>query len=456
MRLGNNLFLKMFVGFWLTTMIIAGSWLVIYQYFDEQPDDTARPPPGERRIPHRFMLRSIYDLQNADRSELPGVLTEASRGGRVELYLLDNSGADFLGREVSPPVADAALQLDAHRRGFIRDKGSRYIAHRIYRRDLGEQRAVFVLKPPPSTVLGLLGASPALRLALAVVISGLVSYILSRLLTSRLAQLRTASRRLARGDLSTRAPVRARGGDETDELARDFNTMAAQLQERILAQKRLLSDVSHELRSPLARLHVALALAQQDPGASERHLQRIETEAERLEALIAQLLESQASGTDHEEHIDLVALLQVLAEDTRFEGSARGVTVALDSDVAEALVATTGDLLRKAFDNILRNALSHSPDHAAIAVHVAQTADHYDVTIRDEGPGVPSEDLERIFGEFYRVDTARARESGGYGLGLAIARRAVTLHGGEITAENSGSGLAVHVRLPAAGAINGG
>ena len=268
-------------------------------------------------------------------------------------------------------------------------------------------------------------------------------------MTGRLKQLRTASRQLATGDLAARIDVRDRGGDETDELARDFNSMAEQLQERIQAQKRLLSDVSHELRSPLARLRIALALAQEDRAGSADYLGRIERETERLEELIGQLLSTQGDAIELDSHIDLVPLLQQLCADAEFEGSASGARVEFYSDLGQALVASAGDLLHKSFDNILRNALAHTATGTAVQVTLEQLDDDFRVGIEDRGPGVPEDELDKIFESFYRVDTARTRGTGGYGLGLSIARRAIDQHGGRLEAANLAQGLAVTVTLPA-------
>ena len=267
-------------------------------------------------------------------------------------------------------------------------------------------------------------------------------------MTSRLKELQVASRRLANGELDTRLQVREKGGDETDELARDFNSMAEQLQERIQKQKRLLGDVSHELRSPLARLHLALALAQEKPDNAATYMQRIEKEAGRLEELIAQLLTIQGQDLVMDTHIDLVSLLQSLCDDANFEGQPTGRRFIFGSDVPQAIVQSSADLLRKSFENILRNALHYMPASSEVSISLTSNNGFYDIDFRDCGPGVPEQDLDNIFSEFYRVDTARARDSGGYGLGLAIVKRAIAQHGGEVTARNCHPGLSIVVRLP--------
>jgi signal transduction histidine kinase len=395
------------------------------------------------------MLRIMYNMQNLDDTELQALLKRTKDEHGIDIYLLNRQGEELFGRHVSPAVKQLAEKLEGSRRRVVRNApGEHMLAHKVYRGEQGLLRAVFVFPPPRSGLLKALGSMLWLRIALAVLISGLVCFFLSRMMTNRLKALQLASRRLATGELDTRLLVRSQGGDETDELARDFNTMAQQLQERIQAQKRLLGDVSHELRSPLARLRIALALAQEDDAKRGEHLQRIEHEAERLEELIGQLLSTQTGDIHLDTHIDLVQLLQQLCADTNFEGEAQGKQVSFTTTSEQAIVASSGDLLHKTFENILRNALQHTPDNSRVSVTLHYIDDCIQVAVTDQGPGVPTTDLNEIFGEFYRVDTARTRESGGYGLGLAIARRAILRHGGKIAADNTGSGLKITVTLP--------
>ena len=166
--------------------------------------------------------------------------------------------------------------------------------------------------------------------------------------------------------------------------------------------------------------------------------------------MIGQLLSSQAGNIKLDAQSDLVPLLRKLCDDANFEGTSGNREVVFTSAVTEALVATSGDLLHKSFENILRNALTHTPENSRVSVSLERDDDQVTVRITDQGPGVPEAQLDRIFDEFYRVDSARTRESGGYGLGLSIARRVIQGHGGRIRAENTGSGLAVSVTLPTA------
>jgi two-component system sensor histidine kinase CpxA len=396
------------------------------------------------------MLRMIYNLENLDGKALARTVESVAEKHDIQVYLIAPDGADLLGREPPGRATRMVRQLQRDpRRPFITSPRDQLAAYRIKRPEAGPMAAVFVFPEKRAVILDTLSDSLWLRVGLAVLISGLVCFGLSRLITNRIRDLQVASRRLAEGDLDTRLQVRERGGDETDELARDFNTMAGQLQERIKAQKRLLGDVSHELRSPLARLRLALALAQEKPGQRDEYMQRIEQEAERLEELIEQLLSSQSKEVMLDTTVDLSPLLAEVCADTSFEGQAAGKRCSFATDRQQAPVLSHSDLLRKGFENILRNALHHTADNSNVEVGLQLLDDMYEVSITDYGPGVPEADLAKIFNEFYRSDTARTRESGGFGLGLAIARRAILQHGGTISAENTGSGLRIIVHLPA-------
>jgi two-component system sensor histidine kinase CpxA len=450
MTLRGNLFMRMFIGFWLMTIAVLGSWQLASNYFESLPPGRQWGENKPPELPHRFMLRTIYMLENLDDAALVEAVEDVRRKHDIQIYLVTRDGTDLLQRDVPNAVARLASKLRGQRRkSVINSPKGRLAAYRIYRPVEGAVGAVFIFPSQRGVILNLLSGNLWLRIALAVLISGGVCLFLSRLMTSRLKDLQLASRRLANGNLETRLQVRERGGDETDELARDFNSMAEQIQARNQAQKRLLGDVSHELRSPLARLRVALALAQEKPDSAISYLQRIERETERLEELIGQLLATQAQDILLDTHIDLVALLQELCADANFEGQGTGKTFRFESDTPQAIVDSAGDLLRKSFENILRNALQHTPERTQVTVSLGSSVGNYSVAIEDRGPGVPDSDLDNIFGEFYRVDTARSRDSGGHGLGLAIARRAIGQHGGEVTAQNSGSGLRITVTLPA-------
>lgn len=327
--------------------------------------------------------------------------------------------------------------------------------------------------PPPRPPGGppfLLYSQPqalALLLLALLLTGGAVCYALARYLTSPMRRLRAAARQLAEGDLTARAgPASARRRDEIGELARDFDLMAARLETYVELQRRLLRDMSHELRSPLARLGVALGIARQEArGALAEPLERIELESERLNQLITRLLtlsrlDSGADAADRQP-LDLAALLEAVAADADYEAQPLGRRVRLTA-CEPCDLRGAPDLLRSAIENVVRNGIQYTPAGTEVELRlrvVANAADAPDapgrravIEIRDRGPGVPADQLGDIFRPFFRVGDARDRQSGGTGLGLAIARQAVTLHRGDITARNApDGGLIVEITLPLEG-----
>jgi signal transduction histidine kinase len=306
---------------------------------------------------------------------------------------------------------------------------------------------------------------PLSILILALVVSGAVCFFLARYLAAPVDKLRRATRQMAAGDLKVRVLPALRGRqDDMGLLASDLDAMAEQLQHLLETKEQLLRDVSHELRSPLARLQIALSLARREESAADRHLARIACEADRLEQLIARTLKLARleRGVHALEHglVDISALLENIAADVAIEADARGCLVNLQAD-QQLIVLGDAELLRSAFENVIRNAVSYSPANTLVAVGARRTPDPaslaatIEVTVRDHGPGVPDRDLQLIFEPFYRVEAAREhRSGGGEGLGLAIAARAVSLHGGAIRARNvPAGGLEILITLAAEAAV---
>ena len=281
----------------------------------------------------------------------------------------------------------------------------------------------------------------------ALVVSALLCLVLAWWLTRPIRQLTTVARRLGDGDLSARSGM-GRRGDEIGRLARTLDEAAERIQQLLQVHRRLVSDVSHELRSPLARLKVAVELAR-SRGRDGTELDRIETEADRLETMISELLMlSRLEAGEVSElarGFDLAAMVREVIRDAEFEFAG----IRIDATVPHACPMHGHEaLLRSAFENVLRNALRYTSG-ACVRVTLARGADVLRLSVRDHGPGVPEGDLPRLFDPFYRVSEARDRDSGGFGLGLAIAARAVALHHGEIRAENAeGGGLQVSIDLP--------
>ena len=286
-----------------------------------------------------------------------------------------------------------------------------------------------------------------LFLAIALITTTLLSWLFAKTLTNPILNIQGSAKRLASGDWQTRVGKAAKRQDELGQLARDFNKMAEQLESMWGAQKRLLADVSHELRSPLARLQMALGLAHQqnvDPAT----LSRVEREADRMEALVSQLLtlsRAEAGEANMQKHALSLVLNDVLT-DANFEAANKNKQLRID-DIPKKTVVIDSMMFCRAVENVLRNAIRHSK----LVTHItfSEDAQHWCIHITDDGDGLTIEECERIFSPFYRATLARERESGGVGLGLSIAKAAVELHHGRIIAEPAErGGLRVTMSFP--------
>lgn len=292
-------------------------------------------------------------------------------------------------------------------------------------------------------------------------VGGLFCYLLARSLAKPIVKLRGAAHELSDGNLSARVDqslITRR--DEIGSLGKDFNLMAAHIESLVSAQRRLLADISHELRSPLARQGVALGIARRR-GNSEvtPALERISREANRMNEMIGQLLdlsrvESGAELID-KSRVDLASLVSDIVQDADYEAREKNRAVKLVSR-DDCTVMGSLELLNSAIENVVRNALRHTKPETEVEVNLRCVANNGTtqsiITVRDHGAGVPEKALKEIFGPFYRVEDARDRKSGGTGLGLAIATRAVALHKGTINASNrEDGGLEVEICIPAGG-----
>ncbi len=451
----TSLYWRIFLSFWLAlALILVGTVSVVVN--DEQ----------QSRFVQSWIQRSELYAQATQAFESGGAdalrdwLRSKPRGNLSALiFVTDSSGQEMLGRPVpdylreSPEKFAAALQRPLLR-PTIRAVGGPLVLvgpdGQTYHVIVGPLRSgphIFgeLERPAVSTA----------TLLIALVVSAVVCFFLARYLVAPVDQLRRATRQIAAGDLDVRVSTKLKGRhDELGLLAADLDTMSERVRNLLEMKQQLLRDVSHELRSPLARLQLALSLARrQDEGGIERHLARIGCEADRLEELIGRTLklarlERPMQGLDIVP-LDVADVLSQIVADVAIEADAHGCSVALD---AERPLQVNGDaeLLRSALENVIRNALRYAPAGSSIDIEARRRESGIVVTVRDSGPGVPEKDLELIFEPFYRVDAARDRAAGGDGLGLAIAARALAIHGGTIRAHNRDSGgLAVHLSLPA-------
>lgn len=430
-----SLFLRIFISFWLTALLLAASFFVLGRFYGSEAIERSEELlaaqaevvaalwlEGDRRAPMRW-------LHQQDRLDRPLLLNAA---GESPLLPLRRRSAAW----AHGPI-HAGVQHIPHGRVVVAValpavEPTLYLV-RVF--DLGQLHRL----------------SPWIGLFSLMVIIGGMSALLAAVLSRRLRQLRLAAQVIAAGDLSARVVIRGR--DEVSALADDFNLMAERVSEMVASQRRLVSDVSHELRSPLARLRVALALAERaaDPSIS---LQRIEKEADELEQLISGLLSlariESGESIRERQPVALCPLLNTIVADANYEGVSGRRSVVLTA-CDESIIEGDPVLLHSAIENVVRNGLRYTPEDGQVTVRLERVDAMAVITITDAGPGVPATELGRLFEPFARVQAARDRQSGGYGLGLAITGRAIEAHRGVVAAKNrSEGGLQVTLSLPLA------
>jgi two-component system sensor histidine kinase CpxA len=452
----RHLFLKIFLWFWATVILTGISLVLIWvlqpasvpSHWHAGFEDTAK----------YFGTAAASSFEQGGSSAASEYIRHLSEDAHIHGCLFDNAGHPLAG-EYCPEFETMGAHLargepsdSDMQRGLARMavpiKGSDGRAYIYASELLAGPRALAGERP---------GAAP-LRVVVALLVSGVVCYFLTRYLTAPILRLRSVAQQIAAGKLSVRAEARMeRRHDELGDLVRDFNRMADKTEHLISSQRQLLYDVSHELRSPLARMNVALDLlrgrVRDDPA-----LNRIGIDLQRLNEMIGRLLtvaKLEATSTlQTPVRVDLSELISSVVIDADFEAKERGNRVDI---VQAANLAIPGDpnLLRSAIENVLRNAVRFTRSGTAVEVVLrtnrVTSADEAIISIRDHGPGVPEQELAHIFRPFYRVTDARSRDSGGVGLGLAITDRVVRLHGGRIQAVNEpDGGLRVEITFPRA------
>lgn len=435
----GRLFWKIFLAFWLALVVAAvGSTAVWLQH--EKPEDAVEFTAGPRGGYGMELAASM--LRDDGVEALRGWMRH--RRHPMPIYAVDEAGRDVLGR----PVPQAALD---RAREIVRRRGDSFRARSVAGPG-GERYLLFAPLPAGAYLPTRPPLEPWQLIAIGLVTSLAFSAALAWYLARPIRSLRSAFDAAAAGRLDTR--VSAQIGSRRDEIAdlgRDFDRMAGQLHSLIAAQRRLLHDVSHELRSPLARLQAAVGLARQDPAKTEASLERIEREASRLDSMVGEILtlaRLEAGTGTQEETVDFSHLVASIAEDARFEAEALGrrIEAAIADDVQ---VTGNAGLLHRAVENVVRNALRFTGEDTAVAIMLATAGQSALLSVSDHGPGVAQDELSKIFEPFYRGSS----ESGtGFGLGLAIAQRAVAAHGGAIRAANvPAGGLRIEIELPLAG-----
>ncbi|MDQ6972592.1 MAG: HAMP domain-containing sensor histidine kinase [Mariprofundaceae bacterium] len=446
-----RLFWKLFLILLLSMSCIAAAsswfsqrWLLESQQFDQRLDRLSA------------LGQSAADLytDNGPRS-LGRWLRRTMQETHARAFLLDAGGFNLLPRPLPPELGRKISQAVGTQRSLrlIRPPLLLSVSPVI---SSGETFFwVVSSRIPPQMMRENRQQSLLLRLGIALAAILLLSWLLSRMFTRPIRALQGSAVRLGSGDMQTRSdPALAARGDELGELARSFDGMAAQLESLMSSHKQLLRDVSHELRSPLARLSVALELARHAAGdKADEELSRIGLEADRLNLLIGEVLTlarfEQGAIEGEMRPLDLAELLSQVAADAGFEAEASGKQVQV-GDLSACTIRGDSLWLSRALDNVLRNAVRHTDAGTAVNVSMNNSGQQVRISVRDHGPGVSPDALPRLFEPFYRADAARSPGSG-YGLGLAIARRVVELHGGSIHAGPApGGGLTIDILLPLA------
>lgn len=453
----GSLFVKLFLWLWLTMIIIAGAFVITWHHW--VPVSTL---PSQSELEGvAAELRNLYSGEG-DWRVVHCFLRSLSRRRETGLHFVILGEDAYFGGAKGPRMArgmpgrrsSEGLSPDALQSSLLNaERDSGRIDGMLYKRvplKLNPQLELYLAAVYPAEGFGALPVW--LRTLIALAVSGGLASALAAHLSRPLRRVRGASRALANGDLQTRVPVARHGNDEMIALGRDFNAMAERIQSLVEAQNQLLRDISHELRSPLARLQVALELARREAGKDSHALDRMEKDIERMDQLIGQLLTlarlESGAGTVQQQLMNLNSLIGQVCEDAQFESQDSGCRVEV-KDGPNVQVFGDKGLLRSALENVIPNALRYTPSGGATQVIWATEQGGVAVRVRDGGPGVPAERLGDLFKPFVRLSSAREHEQGNYGLGLAITRRAVQVHGGSVSARNHpDGGLEIRLWLP--------
>lgn len=459
----KHLYWKIFLWFWVANVIT----LVITVLLTQQVVQTIQ----DATSPNWETLASEVVMVYESGGEM--ALEDWQRQQRMNVFLLNEFGLPINERPLPRPVRNhLALLSDndnlTHTRlpngetlACVTQTGMDGMEYRVVTYQRPDGRLAFPtsrrgpvpsLPPVRQPMDAWWKAGPVtIRTAISILVIGILCFFISRRLTRPLVRLQNTAREFAAGDLSARVGDTNNRQDEIGQLSTEFDHMAERLQRLVEGQRQLLRDVSHELRSPLARLQVALELAR---SGNTNQLDRVEREAVRINELIEDILTlarlDEPSSRLHTQPCNLNQLLTGLIADAEFEAAQKKVTI--QTALPDKLILPAdANLLSSAIDNVLRNAVHYAPANSAIMVKGTLTEGTFTLTIRDYGPGVPEDDLPRVFEPFFRVSTARDRQSGGHGIGLAIVERAIRAHGGHVSAENAaGGGLQITVTLPLA------
>lgn len=444
----RSLFARVFVNFWLASALMIVSLAIITAMTNARP------------LSHRWLMHSLDLYANTAVSAyeqggtegLDGYLLEIRSDSQISATLLkDNKNL------TSAPIPAALVDLltTAHR-----EQRSQFSFRSpwlgVVRQERGGTVYFFAAQVRPVKMFGnFFNPENALfRIVLVLLISGTLCWLLARSISKPIRSLQKTAMTIADGNLAARAPssLTART-DELGSLAHDFDRMAERVQQLLEQQKSLLRDISHELRSPLARLNMSAELVQRGDLAAAS---RMQSDIKALEKMISDLLTlariDAADRYSRRENVHIGRLVQQIAKDASFEGRAEEKAV-VQTGIFDCFVSADTGLLHSCIENVVRNALRHTPHRGMVEIHITD-GDDADralavINVSDEGSGVPEEALEKIFDPFFRISSAGSHRQGGAGLGLSISRKIAVLYGGSVVARNlKEGGLQVQISLP--------
>ncbi len=454
----NTLFIKIFLWFWLCIItIICAVAVVVVMHLGGLHGSEWRRLAEKSLSLHGATAVKIYERSGKDTLIEFVKLWEKEAPDTVFLF---QGSTELTGRQVPQQLTKLVEKASRVEKADVLTLGEEaYIARRV----LGRYNMpyVFVVETNKKGYFKQLAELPrfiVVKVISVFIFSVLFCFALSYSFTSSIRKLRGATHRLANGDLSSRVlPTLGKRNDELSDLAMDFDQMAERIESLITSQKKLLADISHELRSPLARLSIALDLCHNQTGDPlQKQLNRIERESNRLNELIGQLLDlSRFESRITEMHpvpVDLTNILILLVEDADFEARGQGCSVKMCYS-EPCTVSGIPEHLSSAIENVIRNSVrfTHEGTNVEVSVRCSKTNSEATIQVRDHGDGVSETNLDKIFKPFFRVEDSRDRQNGGTGLGLAITERIIHLHGGSVRAynvENESGGLVVEITIP--------
>jgi signal transduction histidine kinase len=464
----RRLFYKIFLWFWLGMVLVSATLIASTALTHSRSAEDER---WRQRFAPILELRAqrtaeLYDRDGTSAVEKYLSSPEHERRDSIRDYMFDEGGREVLGRQ----APDQVLRVLAEARQSPGGKPHFFTQERVAAElTVGPSGRpyLFVTAFPPRAMVPRslsrflfadLDREGIMRLVAVLVVAGIFCFWLARHITSPIDKLRLATREIANEHLGVRVDGKVLNRrDELGDLARDFDRMAERIEALITAQRNLLADVSHELRSPLSRLNLALGLARRRAGPETvEHLDRIERETDRLNNLIGQLLALARvdSGVDlqRKEVFDLGTLVQEVAADGDYEARDRNCTVTFHSSL-ECRAEGAREMLRGAIENVVRNAVRYTAEGTSVEITLmaqrAQDGSRAVIQVRDHGAGVPEDALAELFHPFHRVPDEARQRSDGTGLGLAITQRTFRLHGGNVTAANAqDGGLVITLELP--------